>query len=187
MAGFIGAAPAEVDKKANAEVDGPDQVLPCDAEAAGRGPDGDGDGNIDAGAPDHVPGLLPRAHIRKQPWNVIHIRDGRSLDALENVMDPDAGELSRSAGIESRRYYAAMVFDPDSAVIGQGIFVDLFEVQDGRDCGGDGNDGEDRRRELEFEFLKHSAFACDCARKRRRRTHSQRSDRCSYGARKDTG
>ena len=76
-----------------------------------------------------------------------------------------------------------IALSPGPDELRQRELVDLLEIHHGRDRRGDGYDGQDCRRELEFEFLQHSALARD----RGRRAHSQDSDRCSYGATKHIG
>ena len=79
-----------------------------------------------------------------------------AVDLQQDVAGVQAGVGGRTVAVDVRACNLAAAIHPDHAIVGQAEIVLLLEVDDGGTSRSDRQDRQNRGRELELEFLKHT-------------------------------
>ena len=111
--------------------------------------------HLEAAALDLVLRLAPRPDPDQHFGDVGGLFDGNAVDRNQVVALMDAAVCSGTAGFDVQGLDRAATLHPNNPVLGKPETILLLKVNEyGHTCG-QGQDREDRGRELELEFLKH--------------------------------
>src|SRR6185312_9201779 len=88
--------------------------------------------------------------------HLVRARNRDVLDGAEDVARMNSGMFRRAIGDHSGRDDVACVLRPKNSVVREAKFLDLLEVNNSGDRGGDCRHREERCRKLELQILKHT-------------------------------
>ncbi len=133
----------------------PNQVLVRKRHAARHFADVDGCGNLNLRTLQNVTGLAPCSDGPKSPGNIVGMQNCHALNGAQYVPVADSRPFRRSGSIHLHCHDAVSSVGPDRIIGWKPELLVLLIVHPGCNRGSDGEDRQQRGRELESQFLKH--------------------------------